>query len=92
MTTTALPTTGLDVIEALDFQPEIPCESLARVHSATDPHPADWWAIRHCGTVHAICESELARVASYGKSLMRCPLCDEWVPASSSRVLGPVKA
>lgn len=63
-----------EIVEALDFVPEIPCESRRCANKGIGDHPADVYSIWSCGCVMAVCE---ARLVGYRVALFPhcCSLC-----------------
>lgn len=66
-----------EIIEALDFVPEIPCESGYCEGIGRDAHPADWFVVWSCGCSSAICDDRRTKLSD---DVLRggciCSYCD----------------
>lgn len=62
-----------EIIEALDFVPEIPCESEHCKDMQRGVHPAAVFAFWSCSCVAAICERRLLEYMAYQRAW--CPGC-----------------
>lgn len=67
-----------EIIEALDFVPEIPCESYWCKTMGRGDHPAHWLVLNSCGCQRAICNDtrvEYLNRLALGATL-QCATCD----------------
>jgi hypothetical protein len=94
MNTQTVPTTALEVIEALDFQPDVACESTLVICECRGDHSADWYITSHCRGAIPVCSAAVAwcREVLARPGFVYCASCgDETIDGSYWRVLGPVK-
>lgn len=65
MQTQELTGTDLELIAELDFEPDIPCDSLVEAHAGVLPHPAEWFILFSCGCPGLACEKSRQRAIRF---------------------------
>lgn len=84
--------TSLELIQDLDFNPDITCEAAVCEQRGRDTHPGDWWYRSHCCGVIAICDGEAQRYLRIDFPFTVCVVCEALVSnIGSARLLGPVR-
>ena len=74
MTTQELIGTDVEIINALDFEPEFPCESIVEGAKGMPEHPAEWMLKFSCGCAPLVCDNsrQIAVQNSYGLWRTKC--------------------
>lgn len=72
MTTQELVGTDVEIINALDFEPELACESLDA--TCSHPHPAEWLVTYSCGCAPLLCNKGKVKMMDPEK-IYSCPRC-----------------
>lgn len=69
-------------LSALDFEPDILCESGLERDAGKPEHPAQWLIVLGCGCDLAYCNAATDRVISRAawKGLGTCPKCEKITP------------
>lgn len=80
--------TGLELIQDLDFTPDVACES--KICDERD-HAADWYVLSHCRGIVAFCQGAIDRRHRQSGKYLACANCFEVWLVVPHRVLGPVR-
>jgi hypothetical protein len=74
--------TDLELIEHLDFVPEVPCEVWSKSAKKHCGAPAQWWAIHVCcGRAESVCEPHRQELLIPLNRPVRCNQCDARFPS-----------